>query len=199
MRKIKAKHDRRNRPMPPLLLDQRLTRMSHCRDTHVAYSPDMLVGRIDRTAWAREMTTLMLRFDPGNRGDGNKSAFALRIGLTRQTLQRWFDEKTDISPESVRQVFDRLQLTSREQREILARVGYLPDNGPTNELPEPPAIPDPYQDKVIQQILANTALTKEQRDELVEEQLDRIEADLERRQEEYQRQLRRLEARRTAS
>jgi hypothetical protein len=160
----------------------------------------MLVGRrIDREAWAREMNSLMLRFDPGNRGEGNKSAFALRIGFTRQTLQRWLDQKTDITHDSVRQVFDRLQLVSQEQRDILARVGYLPDSLSAPELPEPPAIPDPYQDKVIQQILANETLTKEQRDELVEEQLDRIEADLERRQEEYQRQLRRLEARRAAS
>jgi hypothetical protein len=78
MRRIKGKRARTNRPPPYFKLDQRLTRMSQCSDTHVAYSPDMLFGRIDRGAWAREIDALIDRFD-----HGNKSAFARRIGRTR--------------------------------------------------------------------------------------------------------------------
>jgi hypothetical protein len=196
MRKIKGKFTRLNRPSPRFPLAARLTRMSQGCDTHVAYSPDMLGGPIDRAAWAREIAALIVRFDPGSKGDGNKSAFATRIGRTRQTVIRWLAEETDISQDSVRQVLDRLVLSPREQAELLTRVGYL--TAPS-ELPERPTIPDPYKDEVIQRILANTDLTKAERAELVDEQLDRIEADLQRRQEEYERQLRRLEARRNAS
>lgn len=198
MRKIKEKQVRMNRPTPRFTLGQRLTRMSHCRDTHVAYHPDMLVGRIDREAWAREIIDLMKRFAPGggNRDGLNKSLFARQVGLTRQTIIRWMRQETDISLDSARQVLDKLGLSQQEQAELLTRVGYLTS---PSELPVPPVIPNPYDDKVIKQILANQDLTEEERTELAEEQLDRIEADIQRRQEEYERKLRRLQARRNAS
>lgn len=177
-----------NRPGPYFTLDERLTRMSHCRDTHVAYSPDMLGGRIDREAWAREIDALIVRFDPGPDGSGNKSAFARRIGLVRQTVIRWLRQETDISPESVRQVLDSLHLSRDEQAGLLTRVGYLTAAG---EFPAPPVVQDPRDDPVIVQILADKTLTEQQQVELVQIQLDRIEADLVRRREEYLR-LRRL-------
>jgi hypothetical protein len=183
MRKIKGKHARLNRPAPHLTLDQRLTRMSQCRGMHVAYSPGMLAGRIDREAWAREIDTLMLRFDPGTQGEGNKSAFARRIGMTRQTLKRWAACETDISPESVGQVLDRLDLSPEEQTDLLTRIGYF---APTATLARP-TYPDPGEDPVIQQIMANPRITEDQRAELVKVQLDLIEADVQRRQAEYDR------------
>jgi hypothetical protein len=180
----------RGRPSPPLALDQRLTRMSQNCRTHVAYSLAMLGGKIDRGAWAREVDALVVRFDPGPRGDGNRSAFARRIGMTRQTLTRWATRATDISPESARQVLDKLSLPQREQIELLTRVGYLIDG-----MPEPP---DPRKDPVIAAIMADPTWTDDQRAELVQVQLDRIEADLARRRAEYE-QLVRLRLGKAAS
>jgi hypothetical protein len=179
MRRIKGRQARRNRPSPYFTLDQRLTRMSQCSDTHVAYSPDMLGGRIDRGAWAIEIDALIDRFDRGN-----KSAFARRIGRTRQTVMRWLAQETDTSLESVRQVLDQLRLSQDEQGELLTRVGYLPAGG---SMPAPPAYPNPREDPVIKQIMADPQLTEDQRADLVQVQLDLIEADVKRRQAEYER------------
>lgn len=161
------------------MLSQRLTRMSHCSDTRVAYSPDMLGGRIDRDAWSREIDTLIDRFD-----HGNKSAFARRIGLTRQTVMRWLAQETDTSLESVRQVLDQLRLSQEEQGELLTRVGYLPVGG---SMPAPPSYPDPRDDPVIKRIMADSQLTDDERAEMVQVQVDLIEADMKRRQAEYER------------
>jgi hypothetical protein len=146
----------------------------------------MLGGQIDRDAWAEEVDALVKRFDPGPRGEGNKSAFARRIGMTTKTLERWAARATDISPDSVRKILDGLQLSHDEQAELLTRVGYY-----VTGMPEPPAVPDPRDDPVVQRILADRSLTEEQRVELVQIQLDRIKADLDRRTDEYLR-LRRL-------
>lgn len=191
MRRIKGKQVRRNRPFPYFTLGQRLTRMSQCSDTHVAYSPDMLGGRIDRDAWAREIDALIDRFDRGN-----KSAFARRIGRTRQTIMRWLAKETDISLESVRQVLDQLHLSQEEQGELLTRIGYLPAGGST---PPPPTYPDPREDPVIKRIMADQQLTDDQRAELVQVQLDQIEADVKRRQAEYERLIGYRQGRRDAS
>lgn len=156
--------------------------MSQCSGMHVAYSPAMLAGRIDRDAWAREIDALIVRFDPGPRGEGNKSAFARRIGMTRKTLERWAARATDISPDSVRAVSEQLQLTQQEQIDLLTRVGYLTDG-----MPVPPTYPDPREDVVIRRIMADQRLTEDQRAELVQVQIDLIEQDVKRRQAEYER------------
>lgn len=169
--------------MPALTLDQRLTRMSRCSGIHVAYSLPMLGGRIDRDAWAREVDALVVRFDPGPRGNGNKSAFARRIGMTRMTLERWAARATDISPDSVRQILERLALEPKEQVALLTRVGYLVPGGTLS----PPGVPNPYNDRVVQEILADEDLTEAQRADLVQVQIDRIDADFMRRLQEYRR------------
>lgn len=153
----------------------------------------MLAGRIDRDAWAREIDALVIRFDPGPRGEGNKSAFARRIGMTRRTLERWAARSTDISPDSVRAVAESLNLSQQEQIELLTRIGYL-----TGTMPDPPVYPDPREDPVIQHILADTRLTEAQRTELVKVQLQLIEEDVRRRRAEYDRLIE-YQARRDAS
>jgi hypothetical protein len=159
----------------------------------------MLVGRIDREAWAREIATLITRFDPGSQGNGNKSAFALRIKMTRQTVQRWLDKKTDITQDSVRQVFENLDLTQREQAEILGRVGYFPDGTSVTEIPEPPAKLDLYNDPVIKRIMEDPNLDEDTRLELVEVQARLIKEDRDRRQAEYDRLMSFRQGRRDAS
>lgn len=139
-------------------------------------------GRIDRDAWAREVEDFIARFDPGPRAPGNKSAFSRRIGYTTRTIDRWLARETDVEFDSVRAVAERLDLGEHEQMELLTRIGYLSAPGVA---PVPPAIPNPYDDKVIKQILADESLTEGQRKKLVKDQLDRIQADLERRREEY--------------
>lgn len=197
MRRIKGKRVRMNRPMPNFTLDYRLTRMSQCRDTHVAYSPDMLGGRIDREAWAREIDTLVKKFD-----DGNKSAFAKRINRTRQTVIRWLEQATDVSQESVREMLDRLELSQSEQTGLLIRVGYYTDlgKGLGSLIPDAPPIPqDPHDDPVIQQIMNDPRLTEEERLELVQEQVAIMDADRQRRMADYERMMRRLDGRRDVS
>src|SRR6185436_18520115 len=119
----KARSLRTGRPNPPLALDQRLTRMSRSRGTHVAYHLAMSGGRIDRDAWAREVDALAERFDPAPSGGSNKSAFARRIGRTRKTLERWAARSTDVSHDSVSAVLEALNLPPKESSEILQRVG----------------------------------------------------------------------------
>jgi hypothetical protein len=167
--------------------------MSECRGTHVAYSLAMLGGRIDRDAWAEEINALIVRFDPGPRGHGNKSAFARRVGLTTKTLERWANRATEISTESARQVLDSLGLPQSEQIELLTRVGYVEAGAMSFAVHHAvePAVPDPYKDDVIRQILNDPGLTERQRAELVQIQIERIDADLQRRREEYK-HLRRL-------
>lgn len=168
-------------------LDARLTRVSHFPTPRVGYHRAMLGGRIDRKAWAKEVADLIARFAPGPRPPGNKSAFARLIGMTTRTIDRWLACETDVSLDSVRTVADKLSLPEREQTELLTRIGYLSPGG----FLAPPEIPNPHEDPIIQQIMADSGLTKEQRAELVDIQLDRIEADRDRRRDEYQR-LRRL-------
>jgi len=189
--------------------------MSRSRGTHVAYHLAMSGGRIDRDAWAREVDALAERFDPAPSGGSNKSAFARRIGRTRKTLERWAARSTDVSHDSVSAVLEALNLPPKESSEILQRVGayyvvYVDKETPMyignlenfhggvvnnkrldqHSTPEEPAIPDPHQDPVIQEILADPRWNDVQRAELVQQQIDRMEADLQRRREEYERVLR---------
>lgn len=146
-------------------------------------------GRIDREAWARELTELIARFDPGPRWPGNKSAFSRRVVYTTRTIDRWLSKETDVEPDSVRAVADRLGFTEQEQVELLTRIGYF--TAPRAESPAvEPEIPDPYKDRVVRQILADPNLTDAQRADLVKIQLDRMTADFERRLADYE-QLRR--------
>lgn len=172
------------RPVSLISLEERVTRMSRKPVTRVGYHLAMPSGRIDRDAWAKEVETLIARFDPGPRGLGNKSAFSRRIGYTTRTIDRWLARETDVDPDSVRNVAERLELSENEQMDLLTRIGYLTAPG---VVPVPPAIPNPYDDDVVKEILADESLTETQRKELVRIQLKRIEADLKARQEEYRR------------
>lgn len=164
--------------------------MSQSSGTDVAYALPMLGGRIDRDAWAREIEALVVRFDPGPQGKGNKSAFARRIGMTRRTLERWAARANDVDLDSVAAVLDRLHLPDRERTELLTRIGFI--------ITERPTPSDPRDDEVIRQIMADPRWTDAERADLVEEQLARIKADLRRRQEEYDR-LRKMRPTREAS
>lgn len=145
---------------------------------HVGYSLGMPGGRIDREAWAHELTDLIARFDPGPRGDGNKSAFSRRIGLTTRTIDRWLSCQVDVSSDSVRAVAEALCLPARERAELLAKIGFF--------ITTMPAAPDPREDPIIREILDDPSWTEEERALLVARQLERIEADLRRRREEYE-------------
>lgn len=158
---------------------------------HVAYSAAMPGGRIDRGVWAREVQRLIVRFDPGPRGDGNKSAFARRIGFTTRTIERWISQSNEVKIETVRSVIDALHLNPQESAELLAEIGF--------HLAARPEFPMPREDPVILLILADPQWTDDQREELVQAQLDRIEADTVRRQEEYDRILRLRQGHRDAS
>lgn len=173
------------------VLDLRVTRMSSCGGMHVAYSAAMPGGRIDRGAWARAVQRLILRFDPGPRGDGNKSAFARRIGMTTRTIERWIGQVHEVKIETVRSVIDALHLSPQESAELLAEIGF--------HLATRPQRPDPREDPVIRQILDDPRWSEEERTELVQSQLDRIEADALRRQDEYDRYLRLRQGHRDAS
>lgn len=170
--------------MPPLHLDLRLTKMSQCSGMHVAYSAAMLGGRIDRGAWARAVRELLVRFDPGPRGDGNKSAFARRVGVTTRTIERWIAETNDVRFENVRSIIDALGLTPLEASELLAGLGI--------HLGDPPAPQDPRTDPVIQEILNDPTLSDDDREELVRMQVERIEQDLARRRADFEILRRRL-------
>lgn len=146
---------------------------------HVAYSAAMPGGRIDRSAWARVVQRLIVRFDPGPGGKGNKSAFARRIGMTTKTIERWISQSHEVKIETVRSVIDALHLNPQESAELLAEIGF--------HLGARPGYPDPREDPVIRQIMGNPRLTEDQRADLVKVQLDQIEADVKRRQAEYDR------------
>lgn len=166
--------------MPNLTLDQRLTRMSQCRGMHVAYSVAMPAGRIDRDAWALAVQELTVRFDPGPRGDGNKSAFARRVGVTTKTMERWAKRETDVKIETVRALIDALKLNPQEGGELLARIGFHIG------VVQPPVPVDPRQDRVVQLILDDRRLTEDERTALVRRELDRIRREQDARQADYE-------------
>lgn len=144
-------------------------------------------GRIDREAWARELNELIARFDPGPRWPGNKSAFSRRVVYTTRTIDRWLAKQTDVEPDSVRAVGERLGFSEREQVDLLTRIGYFTMPATANTPVAEPEIPDPYKDRVVRQILDDPNLTEAQRAALVKIQLDRMEVDFQRRLEEYER------------
>jgi hypothetical protein len=177
------------RPVSLISLGERVTRVSPKPVTRVRYSLAMPGGRIDREAWARELAELIGRFDPGARWPGNKSAFSRRIEFTTRTIDRWLAQQTDVEPDSVRAVGDRLGMSEQQQVEMLTRIGYFTNAAviPDGIRIEEPEVPDPYKDRVVRRILDDPTLTEEQRAALVQLQLDRMDADFKRRLEEYER------------
>lgn len=162
-----------NRPTPPLSLT---LRMGHPlgSGTHARYSVVVSEAGINRAEWATVVAELIAR-----ETRGKKLPFARRIGVDATTVSRWLKSEVAVKEESVRAVARAFDLQAID---LLVRVGYYE----ATDL-APPAIPDPYQDPVIMQILADRALTEVQRAELVQHQLDRIEEDLKRRRDEYER------------
>jgi transcriptional regulator with XRE-family HTH domain len=154
--------------MPPLTLDQRLTRMSQCRGMHVPYSAAMPAGRIDRDAWALAVQELIARFDPGPKGEGNKSAFARRVGVTTKTLERWAQRKTEVKIETVRSVVEALSLDPRESADLLTRIGFR------FGVIAPPVPVEPEQDPVVRMILDDPQWTEAERAALLKRELQRI-------------------------
>ncbi|TWG21017.1 hypothetical protein FHX34_103546 [Actinoplanes teichomyceticus] len=153
--------------------------MPQCRGTHVTYSLAMPMGPIDREAWAREVQQLIVRFDPGPKGTGNKSAFARRVKVTTRTIERWIAQENDVKVETVRALLTALNLSRQESVELLGRIGF--------HLGGSPVMPDPDSDPVIQRIKADPAWNDEQRKDLIEAQVERIKDDTRRRMEEYER------------
>jgi len=184
IRDVRKRRQNKERGRPPGApkLDLRVTRMSSCGGMHVAYSAGMAGGRIDREAWAGVVQRLMVQFDPGPRGDGNKSAFARRLGRPTRTVERWINRQVDVKIETVYSVVDTLDLGPQGSAEVLAEIG-IHVSAPISQ--------DPRDDPIIREILADPRWTEAQRTQLVQAQLDRIEADRERRRAEYE-QLQRL-------
>jgi transcriptional regulator with XRE-family HTH domain len=142
-------------------------------------------GGINREAWARVVNDLRAA-----EAKGKTAPFARKIGVDPRTVDRWLRQQVAVKEENIRTVARALD---RNPVELLVQVGYYRPN----EI-APPAVPDPREDPIVSEILADPHLTEEQRAELVQIQLDRIEADLFRRREEYL-QLRRLFGKREAS
>jgi hypothetical protein len=146
---------------------------------HVTYSSAMPMGPIDRSAWAQEVQQLIVRFDPGPRGEGNKSAFARRVKVTTRTIERWIGQKNDVKVETVRAVLEALDLGQQESMDLLGRIGW--------HFTGPIGSPDIDNDPVIQRIKADPKWTDDQRKHLIEVQVERIKDDMRRRLEEYER------------
>lgn len=92
---------------------------------HVAYPLAVSERKVDRDAWAHEITLLIEQ-----EAKGNKSAFARRAGIASvRNIDRWLAREVNVSEESVRQVARALNLPVLE---LLIKVGYyraeeLPD------------------------------------------------------------------------
>ncbi len=86
------------------------------RDTNVRYAGDMSARRINREAWAAEVQQLITEETAGNR-----SRFAVLVGMSYKTVGRWLDCSVDVSEDSVRQVARALGINALD---LLIRVGY---------------------------------------------------------------------------
>jgi hypothetical protein len=146
------------------------------------YSVAVAVERsVDRGAWAGLVVELMNR-----ETKGKKLPFAKRVGVNPRTVDRWIREEVSVTHESVRQVAERLDLSAMD---LLVKVGYYR----AGEM-APPRAADPYDDPVIQEIMADPHWTDDERSELVEKQLKQMEEDQRRRLTAYE-QLVRLSGR----
>lgn len=145
----------------------------------------MASGGIDREAWAKIVKSLRLA-----ETKGKTAPFARKIGVDSRTVDRWVRCEVDVKEENVRAVARAL---NRSPVELLVQVGLYR----VDEL-APPALPNPYEDPIIREIMADPRWTEEQRADLVRAQLERIEADFIRRRAEYE-QLLRLRPGREAS
>lgn len=131
-------------------------------------------GSVNRDAWATLVAELLER-----ETKGKKLPFARKIGVDPTSVDRWLKRQVDVKEESVRAVARKLDL---QPVDLLVQVGYYK----TSEI-APPSYPNPYDDSVVQQILADPRLSDAQREELVQVQLDLIEKDVQRRRAEYER------------
>lgn len=140
---------------------------------HARYPLGVTVsGGINREAWAQVVAALRL-----SEAKGKTATFARKIGVDPRTVDRWLKQEVAVKEENIRAVARALD---RSPIELLVQVGYYQ----ANEI-APAGMPDPYEDAIVQEILADPSLTEDQRAELIQIQLDRIEADLVRRREEY--------------
>lgn len=161
-----------NRPTPALSFTLRSTTPLGS-GIHARYPLGVTAGGgIDREAWAQVVADL--RRDEAK---GKTAPFARLIGVDPRTVDRWLRQEVAVKEENIRAVARALD---RSPVELLVQVGYYQ----ANEI-APPAVPDPREDTIIQEIMADPRLTETQRAELVQIQLDRIEADLIRRRDEY--------------
>jgi transcriptional regulator with XRE-family HTH domain len=155
--------------------------------THARYS--LVVaddGSINRDAWAQLVADLIQR-----ETKGKKLPFARKIGVDPRTVDRWLHQEVVVKEESVRAIARTLDLQAVD---LLVQVGYYK----LGEL-SPPTLPDPREDPIIHEILADPRWTEDERTDLVQAQLDRIEADTQRRRDEYDRLVRLRRERRDAS
>jgi transcriptional regulator with XRE-family HTH domain len=182
----KRKHTKTtNRPTPALSFTMRV-QPPIGSGTHARYSLDVTTdGGIDRGAWAQRVADLR-----ASETRGKTAPFAKKVGVDPRTVDRWLRREVDVKEESVRAVARAL---NRSPVELLIQVGFYA----ASEI-APPAVPDPREDPIIRDIMADPRWTDEERTELVKAQLERIEADFVRRRNEYE-QLRRMRPRSEAS
>lgn len=176
MRVLRKRHARKvtNRPPLPLCFTLRVAPPIGS-GSHARYPLGVTAdGGIDREAWAQVVARL-IRAET----NGKIAPFARKVGFDARTVDRWLRQDVAVTEESIRKVARALGLPPIE---LLVQVGYYRADEITQ-----PAVPDPRDDVIVQQIRADRRLTDEQRNELVEMQLKRIEDDFFRRKEDYQR------------
>lgn len=143
-------------------------------------------GSINRDAWAQLVAELIQR-----ETKGKKLPFARKIGVDPRTVDRWLHREVVVKEESVRGIARTLGLQAID---LLVQVGYYKMDELT-----PPLLPDPREDPIIREILADPRWTEDERTDLVKAQLDHIEADTKRRRDEYDRLVRLRQGHRDAS
>lgn len=175
MRVLRKRHARKvtNRPPPPLCFTLRVAPPIGA-GVHARYPLGVTAdGGIDREAWA-QLVARLIRAETG----GKIAPFARQVGFDARTVDRWLRQDVAVTEESIRKVARALKLPPID---LLVQIGYYR----ADEI-NPPAVPDPYEDPIVQQIFADKSLPKAQRDHLVKMQLKRIEDDFFRRQKDYE-------------
>lgn len=86
------------------------------RDMHVLYPGDVATPKIDRSAWASLVASLIEQ-----ESGGNQTHFGLAVGVDRKTVARWLAGSVDVSEEKVRAVARALGVPPRD---LLVQVGY---------------------------------------------------------------------------
>jgi transcriptional regulator with XRE-family HTH domain len=83
---------------------------------HVLYPVEVGEPKIDRTAWAALVASLIQQ-----ESGGNQTHFGHAVGVDRKTVARWLAGTVDVSEEKVRAVARALGI---EARGLLIQVGY---------------------------------------------------------------------------